>query len=315
MIVIRPNATHPTQSWRSSATDTKRVNQSPAASDANAIMADSMMLPQRIPRLRSVAVKRRGDGLVAPSRSLRLHRRKRHRVVALHCGIVDFEDARSARRRDEGVRVRASCQIIRNQEIQRAVEADVRQGRILHARLFGRHLRRPETDERQRSRLADSWRGRALLAGVGGRSPGKIAASSTPLNVTPPMRSPFSGTPLRHGSVSPLDLTSASRVARTAAIAIAETPAPWPSARCRAVIDDVFQNSAEPIVMGLHADDRLWSRQTKPCRFSCPRSATTTNWRPAGKRSTRRPSRVRVRRRRRRLDPTRRAHRPARSAG
>ena len=54
-----------------------------------------------------------------------------------------------------------------------------------------------------------------------------------PLKTILPIRSPVSGTPLRQGIVSPLSLMSASRVARTAAIAIAETPAPFASARLR----------------------------------------------------------------------------------
>ena len=57
IIDISPNASQPTQSWRSSATETKRANQSPAASDASAAIADKMMPPKRNPRLISVTVK------------------------------------------------------------------------------------------------------------------------------------------------------------------------------------------------------------------------------------------------------------------
>ena len=59
MIVINPKATQPTQSCRSSAIETNRVNHRPAANDARAAIAEKRMLPKRKPRLISLTVKRR----------------------------------------------------------------------------------------------------------------------------------------------------------------------------------------------------------------------------------------------------------------
>src|SRR4029079_8523895 len=71
----------------------------------------------------------------------------------------------------------------------------------------------------------------SAAAGSAGRAPGKMAALTTPSNVTLPMRSPLTGVPLRQGSVSPSCVAVVSRVARNAESASAETPAPSVSAR------------------------------------------------------------------------------------
>ena len=56
-----PKAVQPTQSCRSKATDTKRANHKPSASDAKAAIAEKNNAPQRMPRCTSPAVKERPE--------------------------------------------------------------------------------------------------------------------------------------------------------------------------------------------------------------------------------------------------------------
>ena len=93
-----------------------------------------------------------------------------------------------------------SCESVPDQELQRAVEPDLRRAARRAERAAGGSGR---SASRCPPRAGRSRRRRRSPSGSAGSSPGKTAASATPSKTWPPIVSPVSGTPMIASSISP----------------------------------------------------------------------------------------------------------------
>ena len=201
-----PAPRQPRLSLRANRSSIRLTTPSPRPSSTRPPSADQNSVPQRKPRLR------RDQRRVDRHRQLRrvglrrdLHRAARGRgwLVRIHhdhAGIVEPE------RRRPPCGVFSLIAAVSDQELQRAVEADMRQGRPSPPSRS--QQRRPEAQEavvglvgRRAGEAAEALPSNSA-SGSSGRSPGKIAASVSPSNVSPPAISPAAGMPRIEGSSS-----------------------------------------------------------------------------------------------------------------